>query len=121
MDEMTLDEFFEGREESRTLFGAVRDALPHLGPVEMRVTKSQIAFRHRTGFAAVWIPEMYLGDRGAPLVLTVYLRRRDPSPRWKEAVEAAPGRFTHHLEVRAADEIDDEVRRWLAEAWEGAA
>lgn len=118
---MTLDEFFEGREESRTLFGAARDALSALGPVEMRVTKSQIAFRRRVGFAAVWIPEMYLGDRGEPLVLTVYLRRRDPSPRWKEVVEAAPGRFTHHLEFRTTDEIDEEVRGWLTEAWEGAA
>jgi hypothetical protein len=41
--------------------------------------------------------------------------------RWKQIVEPAPGRFTHHLELHTASEIDDEVRRWLQEAWEAAA
>lgn len=34
--------------------------------------------------------------------------------------EPAPGRFTHHLELWAGDEIDDEVRAWLRQAWEAA-
>jgi hypothetical protein len=54
------------------------------------------------------------------LVLTLSLRRRDASPRWKEIVEPAKGRFTHHLELRSPDEIDAEVRAWLARAWSGA-
>ena len=42
------------------------------------------------------------------------------SPRWKEIVEPAPGRFTHHLELYFADDVDDQVRCWLHEAWESA-
>ena len=57
----------------------------------------------------------------SPLVLTLALRRRDPSPRWKAVVEPAPGRFTHHLEMYAVDQIDEQVQIWLREAWEGAA
>jgi hypothetical protein len=91
-----------------------------LGGVMLRVSKSQVAFRRRTAFAWVWMPEQYLHRPAAPLVLTVGLRRRDPSPRWKQVVEPAPGRFTHHLELYSAADLDDDVRRWLLEAWEKA-
>ena len=114
---MTLDEFFAGREESRMVFEAVRDAVAQAGPADVRTSKSQVAFRHRVGFASVWLPDMYLRNSDVPLVLTVGLRRRDDSPRWKQVVEPAPGRFTHHLELRGPSDVDDEVRGWLREAW----
>lgn len=117
---MTLDEFFDGHDESRRLFDAVARAVGSLGPVDRRVTKSQIAFRRRIGFAWAWMPEQYLG-RGAPLVLSIALRRRDDSPRWKEIAEPYPGRFMHHLELCATEDVDTEVLAWLTEAWEAAA
>ncbi len=117
---MTLDEFLSGYEEARPIFDALRAEIEVLGPVDMRVTRSQVAFRRRRPFAWAWVPARYLG-RGAPLVLTLSFDRRDSSPRWKEIVEPAPGRFTHHLELRAASDIDGEVRAWLRAAWEAAA
>jgi hypothetical protein len=66
------------------------------------------------------MPRKYLGARGAPLVLSLALRRRLRSKRWKEVVEPRPGRFMHHLELGAVGEIDSEVRRWIREAWEAA-
>jgi hypothetical protein len=39
----TLDEFFSGYEQSRQILEAVYAVVAELGPVEMRVTKSQIA------------------------------------------------------------------------------
>jgi hypothetical protein len=118
---VTPDEFFTGHEESRRIFESVRQAIAAIGPADIRVTKSQVAFRRRTGFAFVWMPDMYLGKGDVPLVLTIGLRRRDDSPRWKQIVEPAPGRFTHHLELRSDADMDDEVCGWLHEAWEGAA
>jgi hypothetical protein len=118
---MTLDDFFRGRDSSRRIFEALRAAVYAIGPAELRVTKSQVAFRRRITFAWAWMPDTYLGPGHAPLVLTVALRRRDPSERWKQVVEPAPGRFTHHLELRSAEEIDGEARAWLAEAWRAAA
>ena len=94
----------------RLPFDALRAAIDTLGPCEVRVTKSQMAFRRRRAFAWAWVPDRYLGGGHAPRVLTLSFTRRDNSPRWKEIVEAAPGRFTHHLELHAASEIDDEVR-----------
>jgi hypothetical protein len=50
-ESMTLDEFFFGYAESRRIFDALRDMIEALGPVAMRVTKSQIAFRRVKAFA----------------------------------------------------------------------
>ncbi len=118
----TLDEFFTGRDESRQLFDALHEAIEDLGDVELRVTKSQVAFRTNEGqaFAWAWMPGQYLRGKTAPLVLTLSLRSRHPSPRWKEIVEPAPGRFTHHLELYAVDNIDQDVRDWLSDAWQAA-
>jgi hypothetical protein len=117
---MTLDEFFDGHVEARGLFEAVQRGVEAVGPAEMRVSKSQIAFRRRRNFAIVWRPEQYLRRPAAPLVLTLSFPRRDSSPRWKEIVEAAPGRFTHHLELYRVTDVDAQVRGWLREAWEAA-
>ena len=89
-DAGTLAAFFAGYEAARPLFAALRVAIAALGPAEMRVGRSQIAFRRRVAFAWAWVPGRYLRGGHAPLVLSVALRRRDDSPRWKQIVEPAP-------------------------------
>jgi hypothetical protein len=118
---MTLDEYFEGKDESRQLFEAVRGVLKTIGTAEIRVTKSQVAFRRRKTFAWVWMPGKYLRRKAAPLVLTLSFRHKDTSPRWKEIVEPSPGRFIHHLVLYSTRDIDGEVRHWLNAAWTSAA
>jgi hypothetical protein len=115
-----LDEFFEGLQESYDLFEAVLKEINVLGAAEMRVSKSQIAFRRKKAFAWVWVPGKYLHGKTAPLVLTLSFRGRSSSPRWKEIVEPYPGRFTHHLELYSVLDLDDEVRGWLRDAWQAA-
>ena len=117
---LTLDEFFAGWEQSRRLFHALMPVIETLGAVDQRVTRSQVAFRRRRAFAWVWIPARYLRGKTAPLVLTVSLPERDRSRRWKEIIAAAPGRFTHHLELWAPGDIDSEVHTWLLAAWQHA-
>ena len=114
---MELDEFFTGRDASRQIFEAVRRTIESIGPAEIHVSKSQIAFRRRKAFAWVWTPDRYLKGKVAPLVLTLSFRHQDASPRWKEIVEPTPGHFTHHLEFFSIAEIDAEVRSWLEDAW----
>jgi hypothetical protein len=48
---MTLDEFFSGREGSRRIFEILNSAIDALGPVEIRLPKSQVAFRRSKAFA----------------------------------------------------------------------
>ncbi len=114
----SINDFFAGYAASRAIFEAVQAMVESIGPSEVRASKSQVAFRRRTNFALAWIPEQYLRRKAAPLVLTISFRRRDGSPRWKSIVEAAPGRFTHHLELYSPEEVDEQVRGWLRAAWE---
>jgi hypothetical protein len=114
---MTLDEFFAGHEDSRPIFEALRGAIEKLGPAEIRVTKSQVAFYRKKAFAWAWVPDRYLHGKHAPLVLTLGFHYRDTSSRWKEIVEPYPGKFTHHLELFSAADIDAEVISWLQAAW----
>lgn len=112
----TVTQFFQGRPKARALFALVRALAEAEDSVSVRVTTSQIAFARRRAFAWVWTPDRYLRGKTAPLVLSVALPRRDPSPRWKEVVQPAPGRWMHHLELRELSAVDDEVRSWLHEA-----
>jgi hypothetical protein len=114
---LDLDTYFDGYEASRGIFNALRAAIDALPSTTLSVTKSQIAFRRRRAFAWAWVPAKVLRGEHAPLVLTLGLRHRDPSTRWKEIVEPAPGRFTHHMELRSPEDIDAEVRARLQEAW----
>lgn len=114
---LTLDEFFQDHEDSRPLCEALLDMAHTLGPVEMTISKSQIALRNNRPFAWIWIPGKYLRGKTAVLVLSLTFRHPDPSPRWKEIVEPAAGRFMHHLELYSFDDLDDEVHAWLQLAW----
>lgn len=117
---MTPEAFFAGKALPYQLFERVVAALERIGPMTLRVSKSQIAFRHRRGFAWVWMPDRYLRGPTAPLVLSIALPWRDRSPRWKQVVEPAPGRWMHHLELRDTAELDGEVQAWLQAAWDAA-
>lgn len=117
---MTPDEFFAHDPTAMRLFAAVHRAVVVIGDCELRVSKSQIAFRRRIGFAWVWCPAQVLKRPAAPLVLTIALRRRDSSPRWKQVVEPRPGRFTHHIELYGEADVDGEVAAWLREAWDSS-
>lgn len=117
---MTSDEFFSDQVLAKSLYVAVQREVEAIGEASVRVARSQIAFSRRRAFAWVWMPGQYLKGRVAPLVLTIALPWRNESPRWKEVVEPAPGRFIHHLELNSAADIDDQVRRWLQQAWEAA-
>jgi len=114
---MTAEEFFGEHAGARDLYAAVLRAMQAVGEPSVRVSKSQIAFRRRRSFAAVWLPGQYLRRDAAPLVLTLSLPFRDTSPRWKQVVEPTRGRFTHHLELHRPDEVDEEVQQWLQQAW----
>lgn len=116
---MTPEEFFGGYPAGLRLYRAVEDAIAGLGPAEVRVTKSQIAFRRRTGFAYVWRPGQYLRS-DVPAVLSIGLRREVVSPRFKEVAHPTRTVWMHHLELRDPGQVDAEVTAWLAEAYHAA-
>jgi len=98
------------------VYERVRDIVSVGADVEVRASKSQVAFRRRRGFAWLWVPGRYLRRPAADVVLSFALGRHDPSRRFKEVVHPAPAHWIHHLEIRGVDELDDEVEGWLREA-----
>ncbi|GAC55494.1 MULTISPECIES: DUF5655 domain-containing protein [Gordonia] len=106
-----VEDFFAGSPEGLSIHGAVEEAIRDLGDdIAVRVTKSQIAFQRRTGFAYVWRPGMYVRS-DVPAVLSIALRHRVDSARFKEVAHPSPHVWMHHLEMRATADVDAEVRR----------
>ena len=114
------ERFFSAHPEALAIYVAIRTIIGRIGPVDVRVSKSQVAFRRRRGFAFVWLPGKYLPRPGADVVLSVALDRRIESTRFKEVVHPAGRTWIHHLEVRSLEDLDGEVDGWLREAYAAA-
>ena len=114
----TVKSFFTGEPEARRIFDALNAIVTGWGDCTLTVSKSQISWRRRRAFAWAWRPGQYLSGARPPLVLSLALRRRDRSGRWKEVTETRPGWFMHHLELSGEDDIDISVVLWITEAWE---
>ena len=118
-DERTPERFFDGFPDGLTLYNAVAQAVADIGEASIRVTKSQIAFRRRTGFALLWRPGQYISS-DVPAVLSIALPQEVVSDRFKSVVHPSTRMWLHHIEVREAGQIDDEVRGWLTDAYDNA-
>ena len=86
---------------------------------DVRVTKSQVAFRRGRGFAYVWRPGQYVNSE-VPAVLSIALPREISSDRIKSVAHPSSKVWMHHIELSEVSQIDDEVCAWLAEAYENA-
>jgi hypothetical protein len=115
----TPAQFFAGSPGGLRLYEAVATVVADLGPHEVLVSRSQIAFRRRRGFAYVWRPGRYVRS-DVPAVLSLALPHELAAPRFKEVVRVAPTTWMHHLELDDVAQVDDEVAGWLAAAY-GAA
>ena len=118
---MTAADLLSGHPEAFALHKKVEAAIMSIGPAKVIVSKSQNGFYRHHPFAATWRAGQYINGEVAPLVLSIYLKHRNNSLRWKEVIEAAPGHFTQHLELRLLTDVDAFVRARLTEAWEEAA
>ncbi len=117
-DQAMVAAFFAEHPFGLQVYRRVVELVDPLGPVTVRVSRSQLAFRRRIGFAFVWLPGMYLARPRAEVVLSIVLGHQDPDPRWKEVVQAGRKWWMHHLEIGSLDQLDDDVARWLAEAYD---
>jgi hypothetical protein len=118
-DGLTPEGHFAGYPDGLALYRAVEDAVAAIGEAEVRVTRSQIAFRRRKGFAYVWRPGQYVKNE-IPAVLSIALPRQVASDRFKEVAHPSVKVWMHHLELSDPAQLDDEVRAWLTEAYENA-
>jgi len=118
---MSLDEmmFFEGKRAAFSLYEALRSAvLTQIGAQRIEARKTQISFKNDHLFAAVsFLPVRRAAERPPVFItLTFGLGYRLDSPRVDAAVEARPGRWTHHVLIGDAAQIDAELLGWIAES-----
>jgi hypothetical protein len=99
MTTATPEDFFEGSGPGLVLYRAIAQAIESFAAdVDLTVSKSQIAFRRRRGFAYVWVPVRYVKS-AVPLVLSIAVDRTLNSERFKEVVHPSPQVWMHQLEL----------------------
>lgn len=116
--------FFRDSPLSLPLYLALEErVLAEFPEAHVRVQKTQISFSNRRNFAfASLLPARRAASRPNPyLTVTVGLNRRLDSPRVDAASEPYPGRWTHHIVIGSAEEIDGELLGWIREAAEFSA
>lgn len=118
---MTMDElfFFDGKPAELALYETLLDRIKTLGELSVVVHKTQLSLKNRRVFACVSIFRV-LPKRLLPahyLVLTLGLPDPLDSPRIAVKTEAQPGRWTHHIVLAGASELDAELLEWIRRAY----
>lgn len=122
MDTATLL-FFEQQPAALPLYEAFADAVIRQYPdTKVKVQKSQISFSNRYMFACVSfvrvkkkkeLPDPYL-------VVTLGMSYPLESSRVAVKTEPYPGRWTTHIVLGDEKEVDGELLKWVAEAYDFA-
>ena len=114
--------FFDGRGAELGLYQALFARLEAAFPdASVKVQKSQISFYNRHLFAAASLPLRRRKEWPKVCILmTIGLSYRLSSPRIAVATEPYPNRWTHHVVISEAGQIDEELLGWLREAYDFA-
>ena len=107
----TLAHHFENKPPAiRRLFSAFADAVAEIGPVRVLPEKTRIAFQVRMSFAQVTLRRAWLDGH-------IVLARRLENPRFRSVETFSPRNHLHTFRLNSIEDIDDEFRAWLAEAY----
>lgn len=112
--------FFREKPIALALYAALAEKLfAQLPDTGMRVQKTQITFTNPRVFACVSFAKVRKAkDRPKEyIVVTLGLGKQVQAARIAAAAEPYPGRWTHHILIERADEIDDELMAWLRQAY----
>lgn len=119
---MTNDEllYFDKMPRMLPLYQILRERLDSAYPeMTVKITKTQISFRSRYVFAMASLPWRRVKGWPAEYLLVSFgLSYQKVSPRIAQSVEAYPNRWTHHVIVERAEEIDAELLGWIDEAYQ---
>lgn len=122
MDISTLM-FFDGHAEALELYRCFETILYKSFPmVNKRVQKTQITFTNRHVFVCVSFARVKKKALLPPgyMVITIGLPGPLDSARVAVKSEPYPNRWTHHIVVSKAEELDEELMSWIREAYDFA-
>jgi Domain of unknown function (DUF5655) len=109
--DVALDAHWIGKEPHvRETFDAFVRAVEELGPARVLPQKTRIAFQVRMSFAALMPKRRWLDGH-------LVLARRAESPCFRRVETLSPRNHVHHFRLRHPDEIDAELKRFIAEAY----
>ena len=94
----------------RQVFDAIVASTAALGPFDILAEKTRIAFHARMSFAAFTVRRHWLDGH-------VVLARELSSPRFRRIEVYSRLNVLHAFRLQRPEEVDDEVRAWLAEAY----
>lgn len=111
--------FFDGRPLEHALYTALFQQMERRFPDgAVKVQKSQISFYGRHLFAAASLPVRRRRDWPEHCLLVTFgLSHPLSSPRIAVATEPYPNRWTHHVLITREEQLDEELFRWLEEAY----
>lgn len=109
--QVALEDHFKGRERSREILDALRKEVRRHGRVTVVSEKTRIAFHRRMSFLSLQV-------RKDSLVLGFVFARRIEHPRFDKIETYSPRNHWHRLRLSSETEIDDEIRAWIAEAYD---
>jgi Domain of unknown function (DUF5655) len=108
---MTLEEYFStGPPFERPVFEAVRAHLEGVGPIHVEPVSVGIFFKRRRVV-------VQLRPMTKWVAVGFVLERRLEFPRLARKVTGSGSRWWHVVNVRAPEEVDDQLRTWLTEAY----
>ena len=118
---MTLEEYFSaipaqkgrsglGPERERPIFEAVVAHLETLGDVVVEPVSVGIFLKRSRGFAE-------LRPKVNWVELSFGLSRTIDHPRIARVIRSSANRSYHFVKLREPDDVDDDVRNWLSEAY----
>ena len=106
-----VDAHFAGADpEVRQVFDAIVAGTTVLGPFDILSEKTRIAFHARMSFAAFTVRRHWLDGH-------VVLAREVSSPRFRRVEVYSRSNVLHAFRLVRLDEVDEEVRAWMAEAY----
>ncbi len=106
-----LEDHFVGRDpQVIATFDALLAAAQKSGAVKVLPEKTRIAFQVRMSFAAFSMRRHWVDGH-------VVLARRLDSPRFRRIDVISPRNQVHVFRLQEPSEVDDEVERWLHEAY----
>lgn len=112
--------FFDGKMMAFDLYKTFSEKLfTYFPDTGIKVQKTQISFTNPKIFSCISFAKVRKAKERPSeyIVVTLGLNRQVHSARIDVATEPYPGRWTHHILIEHADEIDDELMEWVREAY----
>lgn len=111
--------FFSKMPGTLPLYEAVESMVRTVAPsAKTKVHKTQVTFFDKRAFAFVGLSIRKIRGRQDMYVILIFgLHRQAAHPLIVQSVGTRPGRWTHHVIIQSAGEVDARMEEWIGEAY----